>query len=132
MTAVDERTPFVVKIGNGGSYNTSIDDKIRSSATSTCTSFRKKFSFEGLRESAGCISESFSEHISRIGVLGSTAIAVNSLTGPAMLCLPDTYQRSGLIPTTGTYTCHNYCYISIGFLVVFITIAVCRLSSCLS
>lgn len=32
----------------------------------------------------------------------SSAIAVNSLTGPAMLCLPDTYQRSGLIPTTFT------------------------------
>jgi hypothetical protein len=130
MTAVDETTPFIVKIGNGGINNTSKDDKIRSSATST--SFRKKFSFEGLRESAGSISESFSEHISRIGFLGSTAIAVNSLTGPAMLCLPDTYQRSGLIPTTGTYTCHNYCYISIGFLVVFIDIAFCRLSSFLS
>ena len=35
-----------------------------------------------------------------IGVLGSLAIAVNSLTGPAMLSLPATFQRSGLIPTT--------------------------------
>jgi len=131
MTAVDETTPFVVKIGNGGSNNTSKYDKIRYSATST-HSFRKKFSFEGLRESAGSISESFSEHISRIGFLGSTAIAVNSLTGPAMLCLPDTYQRSGLIPTTGTYTCHNYCLISIDFLVALIAIVVCRLSSFLS
>jgi amino acid permease len=31
---------------------------------------------------------------------GSMAIAVNSLTGPAMLDLPATFQRSGLIPTT--------------------------------
>eukprot|EP00536_Pseudo-nitzschia_multiseries_P007076 jgi/Psemu1/194662/e_gw1.160.110.1 len=36
----------------------------------------------------------------RIGLLGSVSIAVNSLTGPAMLTLPATYQRSGLIPTT--------------------------------
>ena len=35
-------------------------------------------------------------------MLGSMSIAVNSLTGPAMLTLPDTYQRSGLIPTTLT------------------------------
>lgn len=40
----------------------------------------------------------------RIGVLGSVSIAANSLTGPAMLCLPATYQRSGLIPTTGETT----------------------------
>eukprot|EP00529_Nitzschia_sp_RCC80_P013072 CAMPEP_0113515218 /NCGR_PEP_ID=MMETSP0014_2-20120614/40824_1 /TAXON_ID=2857 /ORGANISM="Nitzschia sp." /LENGTH=605 /DNA_ID=CAMNT_0000411765 /DNA_START=192 /DNA_END=2009 /DNA_ORIENTATION=+ /assembly_acc=CAM_ASM_000159 len=47
--------------------------------------------------------ESFSEamlELKRIGYLGSMAIAVNSLTGPAMLNLPDTYQRAGLIPTT--------------------------------
>ena len=112
MTGVDETTPFVVNIGNGRINNTSKDDKNRSSARST--SFRKKFSVEGLRESAGSISKSFSEDLSRIGFLGSTAIGVNSLIGPAMLYLPDTYQRSGLIPTTGTYTCHNYCFISIG------------------
>jgi len=38
----------------------------------------------------------------RIGYLGSMSIAANSLTGPAMLNLPDLYQRSGLIPTTLT------------------------------
>lgn len=32
-------------------------------------------------------------------MLGSVAIAVNSLTGPAMLTLPATFARSGLIPT---------------------------------
>ncbi|OEU09963.1 hypothetical protein FRACYDRAFT_247571 [Fragilariopsis cylindrus CCMP1102] len=98
MTGVDETTPFVVHIGNGRINNTSTDDKNGSSARST--SFRKKFSVEGLRESAGSISKSFSEDLSRIGFLGSTAIGVNSLIGPAMLYLPDTYQRSGLIPTT--------------------------------
>lgn len=35
-----------------------------------------------------------------IGMLGSVAIAVNSLAGPAILQLPFTFQHSGLIPTT--------------------------------
>ena len=35
----------------------------------------------------------------------SMAIAVNSLTGPAMLDLPATFQRSGLIPTFCTLIC---------------------------
>ena len=35
-------------------------------------------------------------------MLGSMAIAINSLTGPAMLNLPATFVRSGIIPTTTT------------------------------
>jgi amino acid permease len=35
-----------------------------------------------------------------IGYLGSCAIAVNSLAGPAILQLPYQYQQSGIIPTT--------------------------------
>jgi hypothetical protein len=35
-----------------------------------------------------------------IGMLGSIAIAVNSLAGPAILQLPFQYQESGIIPTT--------------------------------
>ena len=34
-----------------------------------------------------------------IGMFGGISIAVNSLTGPAMLSLPATFQRSWLIPT---------------------------------
>ena len=37
-----------------------------------------------------------------IGMLGSISIAVNSLTGPAMLNLPATFAKSGIIPTIGT------------------------------
>ena len=48
------------------------------------------------------LSQSVREHIGKIGMLGSVSIAVNSLTGPAMLNLPATYQRSGVIPTTLT------------------------------
>jgi amino acid permease len=33
-------------------------------------------------------------------VLGSVAIAVNSLAGPAILQLPSQYQQSGIVPTT--------------------------------
>lgn len=58
--------------------------------------------FESFHASARSITNSVSQSMKRIGILGSVAIAANSLTGPAMLCLPATYQRSGLIPTTGT------------------------------
>jgi len=44
-----------------------------------------------------------------IGVLGSVAIAVNSLAGPAVLQLPYQYQLSGLLPTT-------LCIIAVGIL----------------
>ena len=43
---------------------------------------------------------SSSQHLKTIGYLGSIAIAVNSLAGPAILQLPHQYQQSGLIPTT--------------------------------
>ena len=35
-------------------------------------------------------------------MIGSISIAVNSLTGPAMLNLPSVFQTSGLIPTIFT------------------------------
>ena len=48
------------------------------------------------------ISGMMEQHIGQIGYLGSLEIAVNSLTGPAMLNIPATYQRAGFIPTTTT------------------------------
>lgn len=36
----------------------------------------------------------------KIGMLGTVAIAVNALAGPAILQLPYVYQQSGMIPTT--------------------------------
>jgi hypothetical protein len=60
-------------------------------------------SFRSIRESLRhSISSIVDKHIGQIGYLGSMAIAVNSLTGPAMLNIPATYQRAGLIPTTLT------------------------------
>jgi hypothetical protein len=56
--------------------------------------------FESFRASVRSATGSVSKSMNSIGILGSVAIAANSLTGPAMLCLPATYQRSGLIPTT--------------------------------
>lgn len=41
-------------------------------------------------------------HVGKIGMLGSIAIAVNSLVGPGILDLPATFRRSGLIPTSLT------------------------------
>jgi amino acid permease len=37
--------------------------------------------------------------VKTIGMLGSIAIAVNSLAGPAILQLPFQFQQSGIIPT---------------------------------
>ena len=36
----------------------------------------------------------------KVGYWGSIAIAVNNLTGPGMLDLPSTFQKSGVVPTT--------------------------------
>ena len=57
------------------------------------------------------LSTGFERHVRSIGALGSVSIAVNFLTGPAMLELPALFQKSGLVPTTLTI------------------LAVCRLSS---
>jgi len=57
--------------------------------------------FDSVRHSVRSISNTVTQHIHQIGFLGSLAIATNSLTGPAMLCLPATFQRSGVIPTIG-------------------------------
>ena len=55
-----------------------------------------------MAHSMSALQEAVGQHMGRIGMLGSMSIAVNSLTGPAMLNLPDLYQRSGFIPTTCT------------------------------
>ena len=57
-----------------------------------------------------------------IGMLGSISIAVNSLTGPAMLNLPSVFQKSGLIPTTCT----------IGFLCILSTLCSLNLANTIS
>mmetsp|Transcript_760 Transcript_760/g.1168 ORF Transcript_760/g.1168 Transcript_760/m.1168 type:complete len:488 (+) Transcript_760:166-1629(+) len=53
-------------------------------------------------EDQGSSSPNLLNHKGTIGMLGSISIAVNSLTGPAMLNLPSVFQKSGLIPTTLT------------------------------
>ena len=55
-----------------------------------------------LRRLSSQLSEMVAQHTGSIGTLGSMAIAVNSLTGPAMLNLPATFGRSGIIPTCVT------------------------------
>lgn len=43
--------------------------------------------------------------VGSMGMLGSMSIAVNFLTGPAMLEIPAVFQKSGLIPTVVTIVC---------------------------
>mmetsp|Transcript_9674 Transcript_9674/g.20875 ORF Transcript_9674/g.20875 Transcript_9674/m.20875 type:complete len:622 (-) Transcript_9674:1504-3369(-) len=65
---------------------------------------------ERISEFARQLSEAVEEHTGSIGYLGSFAIAVNSLTGPAMLELPAAFAESGLIPTT--FTLLFVCFLS--------------------
>lgn len=55
-----------------------------------------------VRQISRRVQKLFQEHVGTIGTLGSVSIAVNSLTGPAMLNLPATFARSGVIPTVAT------------------------------
>jgi amino acid permease len=48
-------------------------------------------------------------------MLGSIAIAVNSLAGPAVLQLPFQYQQSGIVPTT-------ICLIAIAILSAYVSL----------
>lgn len=68
--------------------------------------FSKTFSISGDLEasspSAATQEEETKKAIGTVGLLGGIAIAANTLTGPAMLQLPATFQRSGIIPTTAT------------------------------
>ena len=89
---MNETTRLLVETNNGDDVGDSINARHDGPA---------QYSFDSFRASARSISHSMRESMKRIGILGSVAIACNSLTGPAMLCLPATYQRSGLIPTTG-------------------------------
>ena len=93
LSAMEETTQLIVKPGDHGDVCNEHDGSSR-------LNFQNSFDCFGA--SIRIISVALSESMTGIDFLGSMAIAVNSLTGPAMLCLPATYQRSGLIPTTGT------------------------------
>eukprot|EP00934_Nitzschia_sp_Nitz4_P001116 Nitzschia sp. Nitz4//scaffold8_size234185//51452//53067//NITZ4_001238-RA/size234185-augustus-gene-0.239-mRNA-1//1//CDS//3329559749//1116//frame0 len=90
MATFDEETPLISstsKVTNGNGGNTDKGGR----------SLRLR-----VARSLSQISTSMQYHLGKIGFLGSMAIAVNSLTGPAMLNLPDTFQRAGIIPTVAT------------------------------
>lgn len=55
-----------------------------------------------IRKLPSRISSFIANHTGSIGMFGSVSIAVNSLTGPAMLGLPALFARSGIIPTCCT------------------------------
>ena len=94
MTTPKETTPLLSISANGGND----DGSPRSVIQTTSQRFYMSQSFRSISN----ISSSMKKHMGRIGLLGSMSLACNSLTGPAMLSLPNIYQRAGLIPTTLT------------------------------
>lgn len=92
----DERTPLNIAINNSDKNNHSIGKSIVSTSASseedsqTSEEHKTKYYHDKQQASEG------------VGFLGSISIAMNTLTGPAMLQLPATFQRSGIIPTCAT------------------------------
>lgn len=74
----------------------------------TVTPYDGNLLYESLDDKSGATateapsSPRVSGHHATIGMVGSVSIAANFLTGPAMLDLPATFQRSGWIPTIAT------------------------------
>lgn len=120
--STSEKAPLIVKFNDANDGNEASPltaSSLGSTATGSCRGIegdkdstinnnatngrKRRFAYDSihlsLQKSASNLSEALMS-MKRIGYLGSWSIAVNSLTGPAMLCLPDTYQRAGLIPTT--------------------------------
>ncbi|CAB9498574.1 expressed unknown protein [Seminavis robusta] len=94
--AVNEGAPLTGSTSNGA-YGSAEDGAASNQPTALKDILRKAPS--DLRGSMQSIRDLIEEHTGKIGYLGSYAIACNSLTGPAMLHLPATFHRSGLIPT---------------------------------
>lgn len=71
------------------------------SEKSNYTSFRRSFqrASQHLMKAHSQLSVLIQQHTGSIGMLGSVSIAVNSLTGPAMLNIPALFSQAGLIPT---------------------------------
>ncbi|CAB9503805.1 expressed unknown protein [Seminavis robusta] len=75
---------------------------------SSNSSFRERFkefrsmSRESITTSMRNLQSVIAQHTGSIGMLGSLSIAINNLTGPAMLSLPATFARAGIVPTTVT------------------------------
>ena len=102
MPIPDEQTPLV---NNDDKHN--YDSPVSIETGGTSSSFSDDDGVENgsiihqhLHSHLRRFSAALNQHVGKIGMLGSVSIAANSLTGPAMLNLPATFQRSGLIPTT--------------------------------
>jgi len=93
-----ERVPLVIS----DEFNNGMEQGLPSAEIGQSSSSSNSVVGRGRQPFLRNCSDTVNEHIGKIGYLGSMAIAVNSLTGPAMLNIPDTYQRAGVIPTTVT------------------------------
>lgn len=129
-----ERVPLVIS----DEFNNGMEQGLPSAEIGQSSSSSNSVVGRGRQPFLRNCSDTVNEHIGKIGYLGSMAIAVNSLTGPAMLNIPDTYQRAGVIPTTVTVIlcecCFGWCKSSVVWFsdnpIVFLTFNLC--SACRS
>lgn len=90
--SLDDLTPLIPIAGSAGDPSTNNNEAVLGPASN-----RQRPTW--FRQVSRDFSVQWRRHVGSIGYLGSVSIAVNSLTGPAMLNLPDTFQRAGIIPT---------------------------------
>ncbi|KAL7579867.1 hypothetical protein ACA910_004878 [Epithemia clementina (nom. ined.)] len=100
-TVTKELTTYVVS-HHEDNKNNSEKQNYSNGSTHTQNRSRLWIISQSFRQLSMRITDAVLEHTGSIGYLGSYAIAVNSLTGPAMLELPATYAECGFIPTTIT------------------------------
>lgn len=90
---MDLSSSSILSINSTASLSQSIREKLQD---------LRQYSRESITQSMRQMQQAIAEHTGSIGMLGSLSIAINNLTGPAMLSLPATFVRSGIIPTACT------------------------------
>jgi hypothetical protein len=114
----DERTPLNIAFHNTNNNSTGDNDinssdkvseeygtnnlSIGKSIVSTSSASSEEEDSQTSEEHGNTKSHHHRKASEGVGFLGSISIAMNTLTGPAMLQLPATFQRSGIIPTCAT------------------------------
>jgi amino acid permease len=108
MAVVTEKTPLVSSLHDGSSnqrdsrhHNEELSVTFAVAENGRGPSPRRVREGGVVRQLSDRLIVIIAHHTGSIGWLGSMSIAVNSLTGPAMVNLPATFARSGVIPTIG-------------------------------
>lgn len=97
MAPSNARTPLAASSDTGHSYGTTTSSNVSAAASAGESS--SLIPVDGSNLNLQQAPPPSPRGTRTIGMLGGVAIAVNSLTGPAMLNLPATFQRSGVLPT---------------------------------